>query len=140
MVDDVAGQVAAAMVQAAGSDAWAAMRDRIARLLGRGDAGRERAELERLDRTTSELEDPELSEEERTLFRQTWQARFRRFLEGLDESERGRVVAELRVLVEPYGEPARRDGGGVRNNTFSGPTAVQTGTGNQQTNHFGSGA
>ncbi|MBP8538247.1 hypothetical protein [Streptomyces sp. MK37H] len=140
MLDDVAGQVAAAILQAAGSDAWAAMRDRIARLLGRGDAGRERAELERLDRTTSDLEDPELSEEERTLFRQTWQARFRRFLEGLDEGERERVVAELRALVEPYGEPARRDGGLVRNNTFSGPTAVQTGTDNQQTNYFGSGA
>ncbi|MGA6160375.1 hypothetical protein ACPEIC_44460 [Stenotrophomonas sp. NPDC087984] len=88
MLDDVAGLVVAGIVQAAGTDAWAARRDRIARLLGRGDAGREWAELERLDRTTSDLEDSGLSEEERTLLRQSWQVRLRRFLEGLDEGER----------------------------------------------------
>ncbi|MFE5123695.1 hypothetical protein [Streptomyces sp. NPDC056669] len=111
MLDDVAGLVVAGIVQAAGTDAWAAMRDRIARLLGRGDAGRERAELDRLDRTTSDLEDPGLSEEERTLLRQSWQVRLRRLLEGLDEGERARVVAALRAMVEPYAQSAQRDGG-----------------------------
>ncbi|MER7394531.1 hypothetical protein ABT381_03305 [Streptomyces sp. NPDC000151] len=135
MFNEVAGLVATGILQAAGTDAWSAMRARLARLLGGGDARREQAELERLDRTTSDLAAGELSEEERTLLCQSWQARFRRFLEGLGESERRQVVAELRALMEPYTEPTQENGA-VSGNTFNGPTAVQAGTGNQQVNHF----
>jgi predicted signal transduction protein with EAL and GGDEF domain len=53
----VSGAGGAAVVQAAGTDAWTGLRQRVARLLGRGDTQRERAELERLDRTAQTLEE-----------------------------------------------------------------------------------
>ena len=45
-----------AVVQAAGTDAWASFRTRIARFLSRGDTQRESSELERLSRTADILE------------------------------------------------------------------------------------
>jgi hypothetical protein len=62
-------------------------------------------------------------------------------LEGLeDDAERERFAAELRALVaeiEQARTSAAPDATTVAGNTFNGPTAVQTGVGNQQFNHFG---
>lgn len=44
-----------AIVQAAGTDAWAGVRRTAARLLGRGDPQQESAELGRLDQTETAL-------------------------------------------------------------------------------------
>ena len=44
-----------AVVQAAGKDGWDGFRQAIARWFGRGDAKRQRAALERLNRTASDL-------------------------------------------------------------------------------------
>lgn len=91
-----------AVVQAAGTQAWDALRVRVARLLGRGDAERERVELERLDRTAGALEAPPPSEAERVRLRQeaSWQTRFEALLEDVAGAERERVAAELRALVQ----------------------------------------
>ncbi|MFC9926207.1 hypothetical protein [Streptomyces sp. NPDC127190] len=140
MLDEAASVIAAGILQAAGTDAWAVLRARLGRLLGRGDAQREQAELMRLDQTTSDLEDTELSDDERELLHQSWQVRLRRFLEGLDERERAQVITELRALMAPFGEPDPATGALVQGNTFEGPTAFQIGAHTQQTNHFGSGA
>lgn len=137
MFDEVAGTVATAVISAAGSDVWAAMREGLARLLGRGDGRREQAELERLDRTASELSAAGLDEEGRIRLHQSWQTRLETVLEGLDEDERDRVVARLRALVEQYAPRAAQDGGGISGNVFHGPTSIQSGSGNQQTNNFG---
>lgn len=58
MLEWVAAAVAAggtAVVQAAGTDAWAIVRQRTARLLSRDDPERERTELMRLDQTATDL-------------------------------------------------------------------------------------
>ncbi|MGW2492025.1 hypothetical protein ACWCV9_33040 [Streptomyces sp. NPDC001606] len=140
MLDEAASVIAAGILQAAGTDAWAVLRARLGRLLGRGDAQREQAELMRLDQTTADLADTELSDDERELLQQSWQVRLRRFLEGLDERERAQVITELRALMAPFGEPDPATGALVQGNTFEGPTAFQIGAHTRQTNHFGSGA
>ncbi|MFH0244616.1 hypothetical protein ACGRHY_19875 [Streptomyces sp. HK10] len=119
-----------AVVQAAGTEAWTAVREAVARWFGRGDERRERAELERLDRTAAELEPggPEPGEgrdrdrdrepgaagsagAEQARIRQeaAWQARFESLLESVDGDERARLAGELRALLKrhsPAGGPA----------------------------------
>lgn len=66
------------------------MRQRVARLLGCGDTQRERAELERLDRTAQALEEADATgEAERALLRQeaSWQTRFESLLENPEDFE-----------------------------------------------------
>ncbi|MFD5144576.1 hypothetical protein [Streptomyces sp. NPDC058401] len=96
-----------AVVQAAGTQAWESFRVRVARLLGRGDGERERAELERLDRTAGALEAQPSAEAERVRLRQeaSWQTRFEAVLEDVAGAERERVVAELRALVQEQAAP-----------------------------------
>lgn len=91
-----------AVVQAAGTQAWDGLRTRVARLLGRGNDVRERAELERLDRTASTLQVADSSEVEQVRLRQeaSWQTRFEGLLEELDGVDREQVAAELRALVQ----------------------------------------
>ncbi|MFB7083092.1 hypothetical protein [Streptomyces sp. NPDC056308] len=91
-----------AIVQAAGTDAWNGIRGAVARLIGRGEAGREQAELERLDRTRAVLEAAQDGEEsERVQIAQVaaWQTRLETLLEGLPAAEQAQVVAELEALV-----------------------------------------
>ncbi|WP_157968744.1 hypothetical protein [Streptomyces geranii] len=131
-----AGAGGAAVVQAAGTDAWTGLRQRVARLLGRGDPQRERTELERLDRTAQALEEADVTgETERVLLRQeaSWQTRFESLLENLEDSEQ-QVAAELQALVSEQQEFAARQG--VFGNTFHGPAALQVGNHNQQENRF----
>ncbi|WP_406459525.1 hypothetical protein OG782_37160 (plasmid) [Streptomyces sp. NBC_00876] len=91
-----------AIVQAAGTDAWNGVRGAVARLFGRGEAGREQVELERLDQTLAVLEAAGDGEEaQRVQIAQVsrWQTRLETLLEELPEAERQLVVAELQALV-----------------------------------------
>ncbi|GAX58591.1 hypothetical protein [Streptomyces olivochromogenes] len=93
-----------AVVQAAGTDAWTGLRQAVARWFGRGDSQRERAELERLDRTVGELETAEtaVAERERTRHEAAWQARFEALLESLDETAQAQAAEELRILLNQH--------------------------------------
>ncbi|WP_405901880.1 hypothetical protein OG696_00490 [Streptomyces sp. NBC_00656] len=98
----VAGAGGGAVVQAAGTDAWKGIRGGFARLFSRGDARRERAELERLDQTRAVLEAAQEGEETqrvRTAQVARWQTRLETLLEELPEAEQQQVVAELQALV-----------------------------------------
>lgn len=96
-----------AVVQAAGTDAWQGLRQAVARWFGRGDEERERALLERLDRSAdaltaasgSELERFELSEQA------VWRTRFETVLEDLGESERQQAAEALRALLDAHAAP-----------------------------------
>ncbi|MEU5302670.1 hypothetical protein AB0G88_18120 [Streptomyces noursei] len=106
-----------AVVQAAGTDAWAALRQRLAAWFGRGDAEREAGELVRLDNTASELaaagaEGP--GRAERILIRQEamWQARLESLLESLGDDERHRAAEELRALLASHADSAVSAGAG----------------------------
>ncbi|WP_327270812.1 hypothetical protein OG233_30905 (plasmid) [Streptomyces sp. NBC_01218] len=98
----VAAAGGGAVVQAAGTDAWNGIRGGFARLFGRGEEGRERAELERLDQTHAVLAAAREGEEARRVqIAQVarWQTRLEALLEELPEAEQRQVVAELQALV-----------------------------------------
>ncbi|CAL9675481.1 hypothetical protein SUDANB105_07849 [Streptomyces sp. enrichment culture] len=130
----------AAVVQAAGSDAWEGLRGRLAWWFGRGDAVRERGELERLELSAADLAAAETGNAERVRTRQeaVWQTRIEALLEGLgDDEQRAQAAAELQQLLDQTA-PSATDGGGlVSGNTFHGPTAVQAGNHNRQDVRFG---
>lgn len=146
MLEEALAAVAAAggtaVVQAAGTDAWGGLRQRLARLLGRADDRRERAELEQLDRTAELLAAAGLTEAEhvRECQETSWRGRFEALLESLDAEEREEAAAELRRLAAGQPGPGPAGGTTVSGNSFHGPTAVQIGDRNRQDNHFGSGA
>ncbi|BDM69738.1 hypothetical protein HEK616_32250 [Streptomyces nigrescens] len=93
-----------AVVQAAGTEAWAGLRQAVARWFGRGDGRRQQGELERLDRTATALQTTDGAEAERGRLRleATWQARIEAVLESLDEAERDRAADELRSLLAQH--------------------------------------
>ncbi|MFD9932267.1 hypothetical protein ACFWZ6_03925 [Streptomyces massasporeus] len=74
---DLAAAGSTVVVQAAGTDAWAGLRQMMARWFGRGDGRREQAELERLDHTAAALQTMDAADAERVRIRQeaAWQAR-----------------------------------------------------------------
>jgi hypothetical protein len=90
-----------AVVQAAGKDAWAGFRGRVAKWFGRGDIGREQVTLERLDRTAAALAAARPGEVERVRAGQeaSWQTMFELLLESLDGEEQQRAANELRDLL-----------------------------------------
>lgn len=90
-----------AVVQAAGKDAWAGFRSRVAKWFGRGDIGREQVALERLDRTAVALEAAGPGEVERVRVVQeaSWQTMFELLLESLNGEERQRAADQLRDLL-----------------------------------------
>jgi hypothetical protein len=99
----VAAAGGGAIVQAAGTDAWAGIRSGVARILGRGESDREQAELERLDQTRAELEsasDGAEAERVQTVLVTRWQTRLEMLLEQLPDEERQQVAAELQALVQ----------------------------------------
>ncbi len=93
-----------AVVQAAGKDAWAGFRARVAKWFARGDAEREHVALEHLDRTAVALEAAGASEVEpvRTGQEASWQTRFEMLLEGLNGEEQQRAADELRDLLADF--------------------------------------
>ncbi|GFE19519.1 hypothetical protein Sgleb_75660 [Streptomyces glebosus] len=97
------------MVQAAGTDLWAGFRQRVARLLGRGDTQREQTEWERLDRTAAAAVVRAVGQdaEERTLTIEeiSWRTRFETFLENSRAEERDLAAAELRALLADATRP-----------------------------------
>ncbi|MEV1202530.1 hypothetical protein [Microbispora rosea] len=142
MLEWVAAAVAAggtAVVQAAGTDAWSLVRQRVARVLSRDDPERERTELMRLDQTATDL--ASLAPGEAALIRArqeaAWAARFEMLLESLGEAERERVARELNDIAD---QARQASVGGVSGNVFRGPAAFQVGDHNRQDNHFGPGA
>jgi hypothetical protein len=104
-----------AVVQAAGQDAWTGFRARVARLFARGDAGREQAALERLDRTAAALEAAGSGEVERVRIGQeaSWQTMFELLLDGLDGEGQQRVADDLRDLLAGSGSRAIATGQGA---------------------------
>ncbi|MFD8979580.1 hypothetical protein [Streptomyces sp. NPDC059564] len=142
----LAASVGSSVVQAAGTDAWLVFRNRLARLLGRGNRQQETAQLERLDRSAAELaaagqdgDGPEGDRgEQRTRHGAAWRTRTEDLLEQLEPDERAAVAAELRALLDEVAPAVRPSAGGVTRNVFHGPAAVQTGDGNVQLNRFDS--
>jgi hypothetical protein len=108
MLDQVFTALAAsggtAVVTAAGTDAWAGLRQTVARWFGRGDAQREQAELERLDQTRAVLQaaDPAEAERARIRLEASWQARIEAVLESLSEVERDQAADQLRGLLAQH--------------------------------------
>ncbi|MFJ9901003.1 hypothetical protein ACIQPR_47610 [Streptomyces sp. NPDC091280] len=129
-----------AVVQAAGTDAWEGLRSRLARWFGRGDAARERGELERLERSAAELEAADSGSVERVRTRQeaVWATRIESLLEDLDDDEqRAQAADQLRQLLEEAAPSSAGGSGLVAGNTFNGPTAFQAGSNNRQDVRFG---
>ncbi|MEV7384332.1 hypothetical protein [Streptomyces lydicus] len=104
----------AAVVQAAGTDLWAGFRQRVARLLGRGDTQREQAELERLDRTAAVVRAVGQDAEERARIVEeiSWRTRFETLLETSTAEERELVATELRALLADAKPSASASAGG----------------------------
>ncbi|MFD8639529.1 hypothetical protein ACFV14_04380 [Streptomyces zaomyceticus] len=135
----VAAAGGGAIVQAAATDAWAGMRSGVARILGRGDTGREQAELERLDQTRAELEsagDGAGAERVQTVLVTRWQTRLEMLLELLSEGERQQVAAELQALVEQARSqaPAQSTHNDFSNATFTESQVLGSGTQNNTIN------
>ncbi|MDX2939161.1 hypothetical protein [Streptomyces ipomoeae] len=103
-----------AVVQAASTDAWVRFSRSMARWFGRGNDQRERAELERLDRTAAELEG---AEAERARVRQeiVWQTRIEDLLASVEGDDRAQIAEELRSLLAQHtsGVGVSADNGGV---------------------------
>jgi hypothetical protein len=93
-----------AVVQAAGTDAWAGFRTKVAKWFARGDAEREQVALEHLDQAAAALETAGPDEVERVQAVQeaSWQARFEMLLEGLDRGEQQWAADELRDLLAGF--------------------------------------
>lgn len=103
MLDEAMAALAAAggtaVVQAAGTDAWHRLRDRVAQLFGRSDEDCRQVQLERLNRTAAALA---AGADEQTRARQeaVWQERFETLLESLGEDERAAACGALRAIVD----------------------------------------
>lgn len=135
----VAAASGGAIVQAAGTDAWAGIRSGVARILGRGEEGREQAELERLDQTWAELEsagDGVRAERVQTVLVTRWQTRLEMLLEQLPDEERQQVAAELQALVQqaPGHAPVQNTHNDFSHATFSDSQVLGSGTQNNTIN------
>ncbi|MFD7607684.1 hypothetical protein ACFWAN_46120 [Streptomyces mirabilis] len=99
----------------------------VARWFSRGDAEREQAELERLDRTVEELQAaPEGAAGERALTRQegAWLSRFQDRYDSLEDDQRAQALAELQTLLAEHasGAAATAGDGGL---TAAGNVTIQ---------------
>lgn len=103
-LDALAAAGGSAVVQAAGTDAWAGLRAAVARWFGRNDAAREQAELERLEQTAGELAAADGGTIGLMLVRHeaAWRARFEALLDGLDDHERAHAADQLRGLLTEH--------------------------------------
>lgn len=127
-----------AVISAVGTDAWTSTRTALGRWFGRGDVTRERVELERLDRTASELQ---LAAAENTAHVATgeeyaWKTRIADLLESLPEDRRAQAAEDLRSILNLQ-EGATSGGITFTGNTFSNLKGAQFGNHGSQTNNFG---
>lgn len=93
-----------AVVEAAGTDAWAVVRTKVAIWFARGDADREQREAQRLEQTAAALQgtsEPE-REQVRVRLEGLWQARFENLLESLNEPGRQQAANALRALLNEH--------------------------------------
>jgi hypothetical protein len=88
-----------AVVQAAGTDVWATVRQTVAGLMGRGDARREEAELNQLDQMQAVLATGDDLAVHRGRWEAVWQARLEVLLESLDSQGRATVAAQLAEVI-----------------------------------------
>ncbi|WP_370417457.1 hypothetical protein AB8O64_01695 [Streptomyces sp. QH1-20] len=97
----LASAAGAAVASAAGTDAWAAFRERVAGVFRRGDTSGSGLVARRLDRTVAQLEGagPQEAERLRVLLGASWQTRFEDLLENLGDAERAEVAGQLRDMV-----------------------------------------
>lgn len=97
----VAASGGTALVQAAGTDAWAGLSRAVAGWFGRGNAQREQAELERLDQTADSVQAAGPGEVEAVRGRQevVWQTRIETLLENLDAGQREQAAEDLRAVL-----------------------------------------
>jgi hypothetical protein len=105
-----------AVVQAAGTDAWAGVRQAVARLLGRGDARQEATELTRLDQMQAALRAEGDLAGQRGRWEAVWQTRLEVLLEALDTQGRAAAAAQLAVVIaqaQPVRGGAHAAPGGV---------------------------
>ncbi|MFE3646298.1 MULTISPECIES: hypothetical protein [unclassified Streptomyces] len=102
----VAAAGGAAVVRAAGTDAWADVRERTAGLFG-GGAERQQV-LDALDRTRAELAAGGGAADAGA----QWRDRFARRLDGLDGAERLRFIGGLAELAAAEAGPAAAGAGG----------------------------
>ncbi|MGX9890630.1 hypothetical protein [Streptomyces sp. NPDC002276] len=106
-----------AVASAAGTDAWQGLRQRVARIFGRGDGAEQRILLERLDGSIVELEraGPDECEQARARVVAAWQTRFHDLLEDADGEDRAELVRHLNELVrygqQSFGGASAGDGG-----------------------------
>ncbi|MET9088406.1 hypothetical protein ABZX77_42085 [Streptomyces sp. NPDC004237] len=109
-----------AVVQAAGTDAWVTVRERVARLLGRGEEPETAVVRDRLERTAAELQgalEEDGVQERRVRLEAAWRARFEDLMEGMSPAERLEAAGQLTELVEEVQEflpdlaRGRRDSG-----------------------------
>ncbi|MFH8698880.1 hypothetical protein [Streptomyces chartreusis] len=95
-----------AVVQAVGTDAWAAVRDRTARLFARGDAERHTAELARLEETARELTDQADCSTALVRWESSWRARWEMLLDSLPEAELPLFADGLTQVITSAGQRA----------------------------------
>ncbi|MEU6657908.1 hypothetical protein [Streptomyces sp. NPDC046821] len=91
----------AAVVSAAGTDAWAKTRDAVARLLGWRDPEREEAERVALNQTAIILQTDSANFAERERLQTEWQERIRTALRELEGADRDEAAAPLLALLTP---------------------------------------
>ena len=119
----------AAVVQAAGTDAWQELRRKVGQWLGRGQADREARQLRLLDATEAALAGAGQDDGERTAQAQAWSTRFAAVLESLDGDEREAFADRLRAALTELGY-SRADGPGwvVNGDVRAGDGSVIAGT------------
>ena len=88
-----------AIVQAAGQDAWQGFRKAVARWFARGDAERERAELQRIAATAAAVAAAEHTEAEALRQEGRWRGRIEALLDSLAGQVREDAAAEFRALL-----------------------------------------
>lgn len=91
-----------AVVQAAGTDVWSAVRERVVRMFSHSNARPPQRVIEQLDQTAAALEPVATEaegEEARARLATAWQTRFEDLLEDVSEDERTQVAAQVRELL-----------------------------------------
>ncbi|MFI8391403.1 hypothetical protein [Streptomyces sp. NPDC085540] len=93
-----------AVVQAASTDAWAELRQAVARWFGRTDTRREQVESERLELTRTAVRSSDPADADRILLEQqaAWRTRIEYALEELPESERAEAADQLRAVLAEH--------------------------------------